>query len=168
MRKLILLILLSVITFIAVDAQTKEAVKVYDENINPLEQIDKAVADAKSSGKFVICQLGGNWCPWCIRFAKFIKEDDEINKLVADNFVYIHVNFKSRKDELSLKVSRRLGNASRFGFPVLVILKSDGSVMHIQNSAYLEEGQGYSRDKVVDFFKQWTPNAVRGEENNIY
>ena len=135
--------------------------KVYDESIDQFEQIDKAVAKAQQDGKFVICQLGGNWCPWCIRFAKFITEDEEINKLVNDNFVYIHVNFKSRNDELSQRVSKRLGKAGRLGFPVLVILNPDGTVMHIQNSAYLEEGQGYSKKKVVDFFKQWTPAAVK-------
>lgn len=137
--------------------------KVYDETIDPFEQIDKAVAKAKTSDKFVVCQLGGNWCPWCIKFAKFIKEDEAIDKMVNENFEYIHVNFKSRKDELSQKVSKRLGNAGRFGFPVFVILNTDGSVLHIQNSVYLEEGQGYNRDKVLDFFKQWTPKAVRGE-----
>ena len=152
-----LLIISVMMFFITTYAQNK----VYDESIDQFEQIDKAVAKAQQDGKFVICQLGGNWCPWCIRFAKFITEDEEINKLVNDNFVYIHVNFKSRNDELSQRVSKRLGNAGRFGFPVLVILNPDGTVMHIQNSAYLEEGQGYSKKKVVDFFKQWTPAAVK-------
>ena len=152
-----LLIISVIMIFITAYAQNK----VYDESIDQFEQIDKAVAKAQQDGKFVICQLGGNWCPWCIRFAKFITEDEEINKLVNDNFVYIHVNFKSRNDELSQRVSKRLGNAGRFGFPVLVILNPDGTVMHIQNSAYLEEGQGYSKKKVVDFFKQWTPEAVK-------
>ena len=152
-----LLIISAMMLFITACAQNK----IYDENIDPLEQIDKAVTKAQTEGKFVICQLGGNWCPWCIRFAKFITEDEEINKMVNDNFVYIHVNFKSRKDELSQRVSKRLGNAGRFGFPVLVILNPDGTVMHIQNSAYLEEGQGYNKKKVFDFFRQWTPEAVK-------
>ena len=152
-----LLIISVMMIFITASAQNK----VYDESIDPFEQIDKAVAKAQQDGKFVVCQLGGNWCPWCIRFAKFITEDEEINKMVNDNFVYIHVNFKSRNDEQSQRVSKRLGNAGRFGFPVLVILNPDGTVMHIQNSAYLEEGQGYSKKKVVDFFKQWTPAAVK-------
>ena len=137
--------------------------KVYDESIDPFVQIDQAVAKAQAENKFVVCQLGGNWCPGCLRFAKVITEDEEINNLVSDNFVYIHVNFKSRTDELSLKVSRRLANAGRFGFPVLVILNPDGSVLHIQNSAYLEEGKGYNKKKVEDFFRQWTPTAVKGE-----
>ena len=45
--------------------------KVYDEDINPMEQIDKAIVKAKAAApeKYVICQVGGNWCPWCLRFA---------------------------------------------------------------------------------------------------
>ena len=163
MKRAILTIILPIITIVSINAQQTASTKIYDESINPFEQIDNAVAAAKSADMFVICQLGGNWCPWCIRFAKFIKEDAEINKVVEDNFVYIHVNFKSRQDELSQEVSRRLANAGRFGFPVLVILNPDGSVMHIQNSAYLEEGQGYNRERVIEFFSQWTPKAVRGE-----
>lgn len=157
MKKTIMMMLMMTL-FITTFAQTK----VYDESIDPFEQIDQAVAKAKTDGKYVICQLGGNWCPWCIKFAKFIKEDAEIDKVVNDNFVYIHVNYKSRKDELAQKVSKRLGNAGRFGFPVLVILNPDGSVLHIQNSSYLEEGQGYNKAKVLDFFSKWTPASVQG------
>jgi len=159
MKKLLLL-LVALTTMVTAMAQN---VKIYDESINPFEQIDQAVAQAQSSEKLVICQLGGNWCPWCIRFAKFITEDEEIRKTVDENFVYIHVNYKSRQDELAQQVSKRLGNAGRFGFPVLVVLNPDGTVLHIQNSAYLEEGQGYNRKLVLEFFRNWTWRAVNGE-----
>ena len=55
---------------------------------------------------------------------------------------------------------KRLGNPSRFGYPVFVVLNSKGDVLHIQDSSFLEEGQGYSKDKVIRFFKNWTPQAV--------
>ena len=142
-----------ILSILLVASMTFAQQKVYDETIDPFTQIDNAVKEAEASDKYVICQLGGNWCKWCIWFAKFIKDDSEINQLVKDNFVYIHVNFKSRNDETSQKVSKRLGNAGRFGFPVLVILDADGKVIHIQNSAYLEKGEGYDRKKVLDFFK---------------
>ena len=70
--------------------------KVYDEQVNQLTQIDQAVKQAKADGKYVICQVGGNWCPWCLRFADFITKDAEIAKLVKDNFVYIHVDYSPR------------------------------------------------------------------------
>lgn len=151
--------MLAICAFVWICAQER----VYDESVDPFVQIDEAVKVAKETDRFVVCQLGGNWCSWCVLFAKFIRENPDIDKIVNDNFVYIHVNFKSRRDELSQKVSRRLGNAGRFGFPVLVVLNTDGSVLHIQNSSYLEEGKGYDKGKVLDFFKQWTPAAVRGE-----
>ncbi len=93
MKKLITLAMLS-LTFMFVSAQTK--VKVYDESINPDIQITEAVAKAKENGKFVIAQLGGNWCKWCIRFAKFIENDTELKNLVDDNFEFIHVNYNPR------------------------------------------------------------------------
>lgn len=159
MKKIVLFLLGFLLGCEVIFAQN---VKVYDESIDPFVQIDEAVAKAQTEGKFVCCQLGGNWCSWCLKFAKFITEDEEIANVVNDNFVYIHVNYKSRQDELAQRVSKRLGNAGRFGFPVLVILNPDGSVLHIQNSAYLEQDKGYNRDKVLGFFKQWTPSAVAG------
>ena len=50
-----------------------EQKKVYNEDINPIEQIDQAIVKSKSEGKIVICQVGGNWCPWCLRFWKKAK-----------------------------------------------------------------------------------------------
>lgn len=157
MKKFFLIALMTVMCAITSNAQNE---KVYDETIDPIEQIDKAVLKAKSTNKLVICQLGGNWCPWCLKFAKYIKQDQEIDKLITENFEYIHVNYKSDKDERSQKANKRLNNAGRFGYPVLVILNPDGSVMHIQNSAYLEAGDSYDRKKVLQFFKQWTPAAA--------
>jgi len=56
---------------------------------------------------------------------------------------------------------KRLNNAGRFGFPVLVVLDQDGKVIHIQDSGLLEEGESYNQKKVLDFFKGWTPKAVK-------
>ena len=73
--------MLAVFFVMAAQAQT-ESKKLYDEDINPLEQIDQAVIKAKAEGKFVICQVGGNWCPWCLRFADFISKDSDISKVI--------------------------------------------------------------------------------------
>ena len=141
--------------------------KVYDEDINPLEQIEQAVAKARTEGKFVVCQVGGNWCPWCLRFADFITNDTAISKVIADNFEYIHVNYNPRKsggEEQARQASAlmaRLDNCGRFGFPVFVVLDADGKVIHIQDSSFLEEGKGYNQEKVLRFFKNWTPKAVK-------
>ena len=71
--------------------------RVYDETINPMTQIDEALAKASAGGKYVVCQVGGNWCPWCLRFADFAEKDTAVSKAIADNFVFIHVNYDPRK-----------------------------------------------------------------------
>ena len=140
--------------------------KVYNEDINPLKQIDQAIAKAKKEGKFVICQVGGNWCPWCLRFADFITNDTTISKMIDENFVYEHINYNPRKSEGAGKIAQvkkmleRLNNPGRFGFPVFVVLDGNGKVMHIQDSSFLEDGKGYNQEKVLRFFKNWTPKAI--------
>lgn len=156
--------LFSVLFVLTTNAQGLK--KVYNEDINPIEQIDQAVTKAKSEGKFVVCQVGGNWCPWCLRFADFITNDTTISKVIDDNFVYIHVNYNPRKSEGEAKarqaaeLMKRLDNCGRFGYPVFVVLGEDGKVVHIQDSSFLEEGQGYNKEKVQRFFNNWTPKAV--------
>ncbi|MBR5029833.1 MAG: thioredoxin family protein [Muribaculaceae bacterium] len=163
--KKILTVAILVVLALGANAQLK---KVYDETIDPMEQIDKAMAQASEQGRFVICQVGGNWCPWCLRFADFITTDEEIAKVVDDNFVYIHVNYNPRKTDEASKVRdaamlQRLGNPGRFGYPVFVVLDEKGNVLHIQDSSFLEEGKGYNKEKVLRFFNNWTPKAVNAQ-----
>ena len=148
----------------AAHAQLK---KVYNDDIDPMEQIDKAIAQANEQGTYVICPVGGNWCPWCLKFAQFITDDEEINQYINQNYVYIHVSYNPHqsKDEARDKAMlKRLGNPGRFGYPVFVVLDEKGNVIHIQDSSYLEEGKSYHKDKVLQFFINWTPKAVRGEK----
>lgn len=160
MRKHILSLIAAIgLSTLNADAQ---AAKVYDESIDPMTQIDNALSEAKKSDKYVVCQIGGNWCPWCLRFADFIKKDTVVASIVAENFVYIHVNYPRKGAPKELMA--RLGNPARFGFPVMVVLDGGGNVIHIQDSSFLEEGQTYSSKKVIRFFKCWTPKALKGEE----
>ena len=60
MRKILILTLLA--SWITVGTKAQNGLKkVYNEDVNPIEQIDKAIVKAKSQGKFVVCQVGGNW-----------------------------------------------------------------------------------------------------------
>lgn len=147
----------------AADAQEETTPKkVYNEDIDPMEQIDQAIVQAREEGKFVICQVGGNWCPWCLRFADFVTNDSTINAVIEQNYVYIHVNYHPRKaGEVGKALMQRFNNAGRFGFPVFVVLDEQGNVLHIQDSVFLEEGKGYNQEKTLRFFEKWTPKAVR-------
>ena len=135
--------------------------KVYDESLDAMQQIKEATALAQKSGRYVLCQVGGNWCPWCLCFEKKKKKDSVIAPLIEENFVYIHVNYS--KGNKNLKAMRFLGNPGRFGYPVFVVLDNEGKPIHIQESESLEEGKGYSRKKVEKFLRLWNRKAVEAE-----
>ena len=158
MKQLALIIAL---TFsLSVHAQT-EVKKVYDETINPLQQIDHAVAKADTEGKRVICQVGGNWCPWCLRLADFLNRDETLRRIIDDNYVYIHVNYRPGAPSDAAKAAQdstmlaRLGDPSHYGYPVLVVLDQQGSVLYIQETGCLEKEKSYDHDKLLQFFRRW-------------
>ncbi len=135
-------------------AQTKP----YDEKIDALSQIQQAVAKAKAENKYVLCQVGGNWCPWCLKFAELTQTNTEIKNIIDSNFVYIHVNYSTNNK--NAEAMRFLRNPARFGFPVFVILDAEGNYLHTQNSSYLEAGKGYDEKKVLRFLSDWTFQSV--------
>lgn len=135
--------------------------KVYDESLDAMQQIKEATELAKKTDRYVLCQVGGNWCPWCLRFAEFATTDSIIAPLIKENFVYIHVNYS--KGNKNLEAMRFLGNPGRFGYPVFVVLNREGKPIHIQESESLEEGKGYSRKRVEKFLRLWNLKAVETE-----
>ena len=163
MKKISLLLVLALVACINISAQNALS-KVYNENINPLEQIDNTIVKAKKSKKNIIVQLGGNWCIWCRRFADFINKNQEIKTLVEQNYEYIHVNIPRRgtpEEKAAEPLQKRLNNAGRFGYPALVVLSPDGKVLHIQDSSFLEHESSYDAKKVLRFLKSWTPEASK-------
>jgi thioredoxin-related protein len=139
-------------------AIAQEPKKLYDPSLDGMKQIQEAVGKASAQGKFVLVQYGGNWCSWCRKFDAFCKADTSISYIINANYIPVKLNYDptNKNDESNLY----LGNPARFGFPVFIIVDGKGKVMHIQDSSLLEEGSGYSKQKVTGFFSQWTPGAI--------
>jgi thioredoxin-related protein len=145
------------LTFI-VTGYSQEAKKLYDPSLDGMKQLKEAIASAKISGKYLLVQYGGNWCPWCIKFDGFCKSDPDISKLISDNYIWVKLNYSSENKNAT--ANEFLENPKRFGFPVLIIVNGKGKVLHIQDSGLLEEGQGYNKEKVTGFLKNWTADAL--------
>ena len=139
-------------------AQSNENKKLYNPEEDAKVEISKAVNKAKKEGKYVLLQIGGNWCGWCKAFDKLTTSNDTLREVMDKNFVVYHLNYsKENKNEAILS---SLGYPQRFGFPVFVILDENGNRIHTQNSVYLEEGKGHSDKKTLQFFNHWSPTAL--------
>jgi len=146
------------ITAKAQEAPKADAPKLYNPAADAKAEIAAAVKKAGAEHKNVLLQIGGNWCSWCLLFNKLVTTDAELNKYMNANFEVLHVNWSpENKNE---KLLAELGYPQRFGFPVFVILDGKGNRLHTQNSAYLEEGKGHSKAKVMEFFENWSPAAL--------
>ncbi len=157
MRRIFLMCLI-ILAGTVVFGQDLSKFKLYRPEENATTKIKEAVKQAKKEGKHVLVQAGGNWCIWCARFNEFITTDKTIDSMIVKNFVVYHLNYS--KENKNSKVFAKYGYAQRFGFPVFMILDGKGKLLHIQNSAYLEEGKGYGKSKVMEFLSNWSPAAI--------
>jgi len=132
--------------------------RLYNPQADARAEIDSALTIAKAENKHLLLQIGGNWCSWCIRFHDFVKNDAGLDSIASRHYVRLHVNFSRENQNLPLMAE--LGYPQRFGFPVLVVLDASGKRLHTQNSFYLEEGEGYNKRKVKEFFLHWSPPAL--------
>ncbi|MDO5616898.1 MAG: thioredoxin family protein, partial [Cruoricaptor ignavus] len=82
----------------------------------------------------------------------------ELKQIVDENYLYYHLNFSpENKNE---KIFAQYGNPGKtYGYPVFIVLDKNGKQIHTQDSAILEEGKGYSTEKVKEFFNAWKPES---------
>ena len=136
--------------------------KAYNPETNVSEQIKEGVIAAGKENKHVFLMIGGNWCKWCRLFDKFKTENFTVDLLLNSDYVFEYINFS--KENKNLEAMKVLDFPQRFGFPVFVILDATGKRIHTQQTDYLEQGEGYSPQKVADFLKQWSPKALVAEQ----
>ena len=137
----------------------EESAHLYNPEADAKADIAAAVKQAKAENKNVLLQVGGNWCPWCIRLHKFIDSDPKIDSLLYTDYVFVLVNYS--KENKNDAVMKELGNPQRFGFPVLCVLDPEGKLLHIQDTWYLEKDKSYDREKLMHFLEMWNVSATK-------
>lgn len=153
MRKTLLFIVIQLLTLELI-AQTP----IYNPNADAKLEIENAIKQAKKENKHVLVQVWGNWCPWCVKLHNYFQTDATVKEVLTSNYIVVKVNYS--KENKNPDVLKTLENPQRFGFPVLVVLNSNGQRIHTQDSGLLESGDGYDPKKVIGFLKNWTPAAL--------
>jgi thioredoxin-related protein len=153
------LLSITVLIFSLANAQTA---KLYHPEADAAKDLAAAIKKAAAQKKYVLIQAGGNWCSWCIEFARFARTTPKIDSAMNAGFVWYHLNWS--KENENKKIFKQLGYAQRFGFPVFIILNEKGERIHTQNSEYLEDGKkSYNPLKVQAFLEMWSPRALNPE-----
>lgn len=132
-------------------------VEKFDPKRDAAKDLENAVKEAKESGKNILLDVGGEWCPWCRALGKLMSENKEIADYLKANYVVVKVNYsKENKNEAVLSKYPKVT-----GYPHLFVLDSDGKLLHSQETGVLESGKGHDPEKVMNFLKEWSPKNVK-------
>jgi thioredoxin-related protein len=145
--------------FLCLGLSAQQPVTIYNPGADAKADVAAAVEKASVEGKHVFLQIGGNWCPWCVKFHKMLTQDLKLDSLVQANYVVVKVNYS--KENYNKELLASLGYPQRFGFPVFVVLDGKGNLLHTQDSGYLEFEKAYDREKVERMFLNWSDLTMK-------
>lgn len=124
----------------------------YDTTADGRVQIAAALKTAQAENKRVILKFGANWCGWCHKLSGLLKTNAELAQLVKDNYVLVLIDVDKQHNADTVK---KYDNPTKHGLPVLVVLDTDGTPLHTQDTGKLEEGDHHDPAKVKSFLEKW-------------
>lgn len=138
-------------TRIGVTAPETTLPTVYDPARDPAKDLQVVVKLAQSGHKRILLDVGGEWCVWCHKLDDFFATHSDAAQLLNQKFVLLKVNYNPENQNGAFL--SHYGNVN--SFPFLIVLDSDGTLLHLENTGVLESGNHHDYDKVMAFLKQW-------------
>ncbi|MBK8783188.1 MAG: thioredoxin family protein [Anaerolineales bacterium] len=136
------------------ELQNSALVDFYDPARNPADDLTQAIVVAQKENKRIMLELGGDWCIWCKYMDDFYKSHPDILQVRVENYVLVKVNVSEENE--NLEFLSQFPEAA--GYPHIYILESDGTLLHSQNTADLEDGaDSYVPEVFVAFLQEWAP-----------
>jgi thioredoxin-related protein len=133
----------------------------FDARRDAAADVAQAVARARTEGKRVIVDIGGEWCTWCHILDRFIAVHDDVRSLIEDNFIWVKVNYSpSNKNERLLAAWPRVT-----GYPHLFVLDGAGRLVRSQATGDLESAKDYDKGKMLAFLQESI--ATRTKQVNL-
>jgi thiol:disulfide interchange protein len=140
---------------VAVTSSSHLPTYTYDPTRNATADIEHAIAEAQKTGKRIILDVGGDWCPWCHALDRFFQEHPDLVRIREENFITVYVYYSDRN-----KNERALSRYSKvLGIPHIFLLDQDGTLLHSQHVVELQTGNAYSPQKMKEFLTKWSSPA---------
>lgn len=132
----------------------------FDPLRDPTADLKNAVALARTGGKRIILDVGGEWCVWCHILDGYLLANPDLAKILNDNYVLLKINMSEENENKTfLSAYPEIS-----GYPHLFVLETDGTFLHSQDTAPLESKKSYDKALFKEFLLKWIPekkNAVR-------
>ncbi len=119
-------------------------------------QLHAALVKAKAEHKHVLLDFGGDWCSDCHLLDIYFREPVN-QKLLDANYEVVPVNI-GHLDQ-NMDIAKRYGVPVEKGVPALVVLDSNGKVLHEQTHGRFESGRVVESSDLTRFLNRWKPGA---------
>jgi thioredoxin-related protein len=122
-----------------------------------------ALTKAKSENKKVIVDVYTDWCGWCKKMDAEAYSNDEVKKIIEDNFIFVKLNGEGKnkvtyngkqytEEELSYYFEV-------FSFPTTIFLEPDGKLIEFRyDNTKMKNVPGYFKTeefkKILNYFKE--------------
>ena len=136
----------------AADLELPDYSKAYDAERDPFLDGRDAIELAGKTGRLVLIEVGGDWCVWCHRLDRFIKNNKDIYDTLHQNYVVLRVNVDDENDNKEFLSGLPKAN----GYPHLFITRGDGTVIYSTDTTRLVKDSKYVHKRVVSFLQHWT------------
>src|SRR5882757_1639378 len=124
----------------------------YDEKADAIAAVAESFVRAKASGKRVLIDFGGNWCPDC-RILAGVMNLPEVKSYVLAHYEVVTVDV-GRFDR-NLPLAARFGIVKLAGVPTVVIAEPDGTPLNVTNSADLTNAREMNPQLIADWLARW-------------
>jgi thiol:disulfide interchange protein len=141
---------------LAGDLPPPPEVQRFDPARDPEADLAAAMQTAAASGKRILLEVGGNWCPWTRRLDGLLETDAAITAALAAGYVQLRVH--RSKDQPNEAFLARFPKVP--GVPHLFVLDAQGKLLHSQDTGALEAGDRHDPAKVLAFLRVWSPPAT--------
>ncbi len=139
------LILMSALLF-GFNGWSIPAYEPYDENADALDSLSKALKIAELENKYVLLQMGGNWCPDCRTLGEYFTRPD-IKAWLDDRLILVSVDVGEWNRNLD--IAEKYGNPISEGIPALVLLNSENEVMFATLAGELASARSMSKNDLI-------------------
>jgi thiol-disulfide isomerase/thioredoxin len=123
----------------------------YDTAADAHAQVAAAFAAARASGRKVMIDFGGNWCPDCRMLAGVLAEP-AVKPWIDAHFVTVMVDIGRRNKNLD--IAHQYGVKIE-GVPAVGVLTADGKLINAGKVDALADARSWSQQAVVDLLARW-------------
>ncbi len=136
--------------------------KYYDEQRDPFADAAEAIELAKSSGRNILIEIGGNWCSWCKKMDAFLDKNPELYQQLHSKYVVLKVSVSdSNENEAFMK-----GLPPVLGYPHMYVSNSNGKMLLSKDTAELLDNGEYSLTHWQEFINKWQVSAVQAPRSS--